>query len=170
VLHLVLERPCTEPLSVSAVKVSPAPASSGHRCARSTAPQRPPVSWPPSWIESRRPPPLDAAPHRRSPLAEPCPRGHRPLVSLLFRRWPNRVPHLTGHLAHPRPYLTAPPLAGIDAAVENLGSPASTSGRKAMWAGPGRLWPNGLSPFQQYRFAFSSGIKSKIQLKFSLNF
>jgi hypothetical protein len=114
----------------------------------------PTTSCVPTTFSSRRPPPPDVAPHCRSPPAEPRPRGHRPLVSLLFHQWPNRVPHLTGHLAHPRPHLTAPPLTRIDAAVEHLGSPASPSGQKFTWAGPGRPWPNGLGPFQQYRFAF----------------
>jgi hypothetical protein len=31
-------------------------------------------------------------------------------------------------------------------------SPASALGRKAPWARPGRPWPNGLGPFQQYPF------------------
>jgi hypothetical protein len=44
-------------------------------------------------------------------------------------------------------------------------SPASASGRKAPWDGPGRPWPNGLGPFQQY-FIY---LLFKINSKFNLN-
>jgi hypothetical protein len=42
---------------------------------------------------------------------------------------------------------------------------ASASGRKASWAGPGRSWPNGLGPFQQYFFIYYSElIQNLIQI------
>jgi hypothetical protein len=66
---------------------------------------------------------MDAAPHHCSPSAEPHPYGYRPLGSLLFHRWPNRVPHLISYLTDPQPHLITPLLAGIDAAVERLGAP-----------------------------------------------
>jgi hypothetical protein len=91
--------------------------------------------------------------HRRSPPLGLCRHGNPYTDEPL----PPQTPQI-GPSRHLLPLATAtPPLiigchqnrpAPSAPHAMELSSPASASGRKAPWAGPGRPWPNGLGPFQ----------------------
>jgi hypothetical protein len=96
------------------------------------------------------------------PFGRVTPRGHRPLVSLLLRQWPNRLPHLTIHLSDPRSHLTASSLTGIGATVERRGAPLLRPGAESP-RGLGRegCGQVGLSYSNSSISCFSLGINSK---------
>jgi hypothetical protein len=111
-----------------------------------------------------RPPPLDTAPHRRSPLAEP-----HPVETTLW--WDSsftgdQIGSPTSSAISPTHDPTSPCCCSLESALPSsalrvpLSQPWAERPRGLGRHGRVGLWPSGLYPFQQCNFIFSLQIYS----------